>query len=259
MRQGACVGSGRHPTTTCTHTGAMRHATSGTSMEAFWVLASIHVGLGRLPRTPQSEVADRRPGGVCVRAIGPGHQASDRQPAMWLSMSICAPPRYDCTRELRSQGPPPPPPGPGVGGLALVVTAAGPHLPPPHMSPPTSLLQPTAPQSPPTKAPGIVQSRSPRHCPKPPQRPLLVQQFVPPRPPHARVPRWGEGEARGRTRSTVAERSLDALRDADAADGSSIGAKGRPQRRGVTAGSCRLVLCSTKGRQHPRRRAAPAR
>jgi hypothetical protein len=217
------------------------------------------VGLGRLPRTPQSEVADRRPGGVCVCAIGPGHQASDRQPA------LC----YLCLSALRRgmlalgnsepRGRPRPPPGPGVGGLALVVTAAGPHPPPPHMSPPTSLLQPTPPQSPPTKAPGIFQSRSPRHCPKPPQRPLLVQQFVPPRPPHARVPRWGEGEARGRTRSTVAERSLDALRDADAADGSSIGAKGRPQRRGVTAGSCRLVLCSTKGRQHPRHRANSAR
>jgi len=223
VRQGACVGSGRHPTTTCTHTGAMRHATSGTSMEGLWVSMRAWVA-SRGPPNRRSQIAG--PGGVCVCAIGPGHQASDRQPAMWLSMSICAPPRYDCTRELRSQGPPPPPPGPAVGGLALVVTAAGPHPPPPHMSPPTSLLQPTAPQSPPTKEPGIFQSRSPRHCPKPPQRPLLVQQFVPPRPPHARVPGWGEGEARGRTRSTVAERSLDALRDADSADGSLIGSPG---------------------------------
>ena len=139
----------------------MRHATSGTSMEWLWVSMWAWVA-SRGPPNRRSQIAG--PGGVCVCAIGPGHQASDRQPAMWLSMSICAPPRYDCTRELRSQGPPPPPPGPAVGGLALVVTAAGPHLPPPHMSPPTSLLQPTAPQSPPTKAPGIFQSHLKGPC-----------------------------------------------------------------------------------------------
>jgi hypothetical protein len=226
-------------------------------MEGLWVSMWAWVA-SRGPPNRRSQIAG--PGGYVSVPLAPGtkHRTASR-PCGYLCPSALRRGMLLALGNSEPRGRPRPLPGPGVGGLALVVTAAGPHPPPPHMSPPTSLLQPTAPQSPPTKAPGIFQSRSPRHCPKPPQRPLLVQQFVPPRPPHARVPGWGEGEARGRTRSTVAERSLDTLRDADAADGSSIGAQGRPQRRGVTAGSCRLVLCSTKGRQHPRRRAAPAR
>ena len=161
VRQGACVGSGRHPTTTCTHTGAMRHATSGTGVEGLWVSMWAWVA-SRGPPNRRSQIAG--PGGYVSVPLAPGtkHRTASR-PCGYLCLSAR---RRDMIALGNSEprGRPRPLPGPGVGGLALVVTAAGPHPPPPHMSPPTSLLQPTAPQSPPTKAPGIVQSHLKSPC-----------------------------------------------------------------------------------------------
>ena len=155
MRQGACVGSGRQPTTTCTHTRAIRHATSGTSMEGLWVSMWAWVA-SRGPPNRRSQIAG--PGGYVSVPLAPGtkHRTASR-PCGYLCLSA----RRRDMIALGNSDPraAPAPPRPGGRGLG-----AGSHGRRAASAPSTHVT----PNQPPTAdSPPVTTHQSPRHFPKP--------------------------------------------------------------------------------------------